>query len=123
MSEEDSDEVRENRIDTEIIVDAYGPEEQALGWHYYLDNALSCPLPARCIAQRLISPLGVGDEVEVLGMAPESQCEHEMFVVIRWDRSEGLAVPLSQLKVLDADDQTREAVQDWHYWVNRGYQL
>jgi Calcium binding len=29
--------VREDRIHNEAIVDAYGPEEQALGWYYYLD--------------------------------------------------------------------------------------
>jgi hypothetical protein len=28
---------RENRICEEIIVDAYGPEEQAMGWYYYLE--------------------------------------------------------------------------------------
>jgi hypothetical protein len=26
---------REERIAMEIIVDAYGPEEQAMGWYYY----------------------------------------------------------------------------------------
>lgn len=26
----------EERIEMEIIVDAYGPEEQAMGWYYYL---------------------------------------------------------------------------------------
>ena len=29
---------REERIEMEIIVDAYGPEEQAMGWYYYLDS-------------------------------------------------------------------------------------
>ena len=28
------DEERENRIHDEAIVDAYGPEEQAIGWYY-----------------------------------------------------------------------------------------
>lgn len=27
---------RDHRIMMEIIVDAYGPEEQAMGWYYYL---------------------------------------------------------------------------------------
>jgi len=31
---------RENRIAKEIIVDAYGPEEQAMGWYYYLQDTL-----------------------------------------------------------------------------------
>jgi hypothetical protein len=67
-------------------------------------------------------PLKVGDEVEVIGMPPEEECEHEMFVVMRWDR-EGLAVPLSQLEVIDADDETREAVEDWLYWSRKDYQF
>jgi hypothetical protein len=123
MSSIEYDEAREDRILMEVIVDAYGPEEQAMGWYYYLDAKLNFPFQAECIVQRLISPLRVGDEVEVLHMAPESECEHEMFVVMRWDRREGLAVPLSQLQVIHADEQTSEAVEDWHYWVNRGYQL
>ena len=33
MAKVKRDEVRENRIVDEIIVDAYGEEEQALGWY------------------------------------------------------------------------------------------
>lgn len=122
VSRVEKDKAREHRIEMEIIVDAYGPEEQALGWYYYLDEKINFPFLATCIAKRAISPLKVGDEVEVLRMAPEEECEREMFVMMRWKR-EGLGVPLSQLKVIHADDQTREAVEDWHYWVNRGYQF
>jgi hypothetical protein len=35
------DEEREERITNEIIVDAYGPEELAMGWYYHLE-------PHRC---------------------------------------------------------------------------
>lgn len=34
---------REERITMEAIVDAYGPEEQAMGWYYYLDEKLLSP--------------------------------------------------------------------------------
>ena len=64
----------------------------------------------------------LGDKVELIGMAPEDECEREIFATIRWER-EGLAVPLPQLQVIHGDDQTKEAVEDWHYWVNRGYQF
>jgi hypothetical protein len=47
----------------EIVVDAYGSEEQALGWYYYLDDTLQFPFTARCIARRATSPLQVGDDV------------------------------------------------------------
>ncbi len=30
---------REERITMEIIVDAYGSEEQAMGWYCYLDES------------------------------------------------------------------------------------
>ena len=74
------------------------------------------------ITKRAISPLRVGDEVEVIAMAPEKECEHEMFVMMRRERN-GIAVPLMQLELIHGNDQTREAIEDWHYWINRGYQF
>ena len=106
----------------EIVVDAYDEQERAMGWYYYLEGKLNFPFLARCTTRRSISPLKVGDEAEVIGMPPEEECEHEMFVVMRWDR-EGLAIPLSQLEVIDADDETREALEDWLYWSRKGYQF
>jgi hypothetical protein len=114
---------RENRITEEIIVDAYGPEEQAMGWYYYLEEKLHFPFRAKCIAEKPTSPLRKGDHVEIVRMAPEEECQHEMFVETRWERRT-LAVPLSQLKpIAEADEDTIEAVEDWHYWVNQGYTL
>ena len=40
MSKVQKDKVRENRISMEIVVDAYGPEEQAMGWYSYLYDTL-----------------------------------------------------------------------------------
>ena len=118
------DKQREFRIEMEIVVDAYGEGERAMGWYYYLDDKLQFPFTATCTANRAISPLRVGDEVEVMGMPGEDECSHEMFVSIRWDRKDGLAVPLSQLKPAgDADERTREAIADWHYWVRMGYEF
>lgn len=107
----------------EIIVDAYGPEEQAMGWYYYLEDKLQFPFKAICSAKRTISPLQLGDEVDILRMVPEEECESEMFVMTRWEK-DGLAVPLSQLTPIDTTDkQTTQAVEDWHYWVQMGYLL
>ena len=114
---------REERIVMEIIVDAYGPEEQAMGWYYYLEEKLQFPFTAVCSAKRAISPLQIKDEVDVLGMAPEDECENEMFVTIRWE-GDGLAVPLSQLIPINStDEQTKQAVEDWRYWVQMGYEF
>jgi hypothetical protein len=122
MEQPPRDEEREERITMEIIVDAYDTEEQALGWYYYLAAKLRFPFLTRCIAERAISPLRVADEVEVVGMAPEEECEHEMFVLTRWQRG-SLGVPLSQLEGVTVDEQTRQAIEDWQYWVARGYEL
>jgi hypothetical protein len=114
---------RERRIEMEIVVDAHDVEEQAMGWYYYLEEKLQFPFTATCVTERVTSPLHKGDEVEILGMAPKEECQHEMFVMMRWERR-GLAVPLSQVKpIADADEETREAVADWHYWVAQGYLL
>jgi Calcium binding len=71
MKRRSRDEEREQRITMEIVVDAYTPEEQAMGWYYSLEDRLHFPFVARCITQRSISPLQVGDEVKVVGTAPE----------------------------------------------------
>ncbi len=120
MERMEKDEARENRIHMEAVVDAYGPEEQAIGWYYYLDDRLAFPFEAQCFNERITSPLRVGEVVEVTNMAPADECEHDMFVEIQWqDRS--LAVPLYQLEGIAVDDGTEEAIGDWHYWINSGY--
>ena len=49
MAKSKRDPVREQRIHEEIIVDAYGPEEQAMGWHYYLEDKIPFPLKTNCV--------------------------------------------------------------------------
>lgn len=130
------DPARERRIYNDIIVDAYGSDEQAMGWYYYLESTLSFPFTARCVTIREVSPLEVGDEVEVIGMARETACSAEMFVKIRWNdrrsdcrekhgRQRGLAVPLIQLEALPrkSNAASRQAVADWRYWVQTGHQF
>jgi hypothetical protein len=123
MPDHSTDEEREERITMEIVVDAYGPEEQALGWYYYLEEKLQFPLTARCTAERATSPLRTGDEVEVVGMASEEVCEHDMFVMTRWGQDRTLAVPLAQLAGVNVDADTAQALGDWHYWIAQGYEL
>lgn len=116
------DEAREYRIAMEAIVDAYDAEEQALGWYYHLEEKMAFPFQATCTQERRTSPLRLGQTVEVMGMAPEAECAHEMFVDITWQKRT-LSVPLRQLTGLDVDDDTQEAIEDWRYWLDRGYQL
>ncbi|WP_088431536.1 calcium-binding protein [Halomicronema hongdechloris] len=112
----------EERITMQIVVDAYDPEEQAMGWYYYLQGTMQFPFTASCISKRRISPLKDGQTVEVVGMASEDECEREMFVEIDWE-GDTLAVPLIQLEAPAADEETQQAISDWHYWVNQGYEF
>ena len=114
------DPIREERIHDEAIVDANGPEEQAIGWYYYLENKIHFPFQAKCIGVKPASPLRKGQTVEVRRLASEDMCSSDMLVLIRW-QGRNMAVLLSQLEALDADGSTSEAISDWHYWVSQGY--
>ena len=122
MLEIKRDEEREYRISMEAIVDAYGPEEQALGWYYYLKEKLQFPFEAKCIRVRNISPLQIDETVKVIGMVDVYDCMAEMFVKIEWT-GRIFGVPLSQLTGIEVDSETEEAIADWHYWTGRGYLL
>jgi hypothetical protein len=116
------DEERERRIDYEITVDAYGPDEVAMSWHISIGDAMNTPFRARCRHERSVSPLREGEEVTVVGMTSEDECMSEMFVLIEWE-GRTFGVPLVQLEPIDADEETEQIVADWHYWVEAGYRI
>ena len=120
MKKPKKDLAREDRIHNQAIVDAYGPEERAMGWYYYPENQLRFPFQARCTVSKVVSPLSKGETVQVLHMAPEEARSADMLVLIRW-QGRTLAVPLSQLAAVKVDESTAEAIGDWHYWVAQGY--
>jgi hypothetical protein len=111
----------ENRIEMEIVVDAYNESERAMGWYYYLQDNLSVPFKAECILLVSTSPLKLGEIFEVIGMASEEICEYDMFVTIKWKNGETLCVPLKQLKGVNVDETTAQALNDWSYWISQGY--
>jgi hypothetical protein len=106
----------------EIVADAYDSEERAMGWYYYVSDNCKFPFKAKCVAARRISPLKVNDEVLVVGIAPDEECQREIFVDIQWDDRK-LSVPLSQLEGVDTDKETQQVIEDWHYWFKRGYEF
>ncbi len=122
MARIDEDKEREERIVMEIVVDAYDEEERAMGWYYYLEDKMRFPFNAKCIKERRISPLKRGEIMEVVGMAPEEDCEKEMFIEIKW-KGRNLGVPLCQLEGVRVDEETQEAINDWQYWTGRGYEF
>ena len=113
---------RERRIIDEIVVDAYGEEERAMSWFYYLEEKLAFPFKARCIAPRTISPLKKGEQIEVLALSEADDCMREMLVLVRF-AGRKLGVPLSQLEPVAPKGESRQAMEDWRYWVAMGYEF
>ena len=120
MVKQKENKTREQRIMNEATVDAYGEIERALGWYYYLEERIAFPFTGECIGKRGISLLRKDEQVEVIGMSDEDDCMHEMFVQIKWQGRE-MGIPLAQIKPLKVDKDTKEAIEDWHYWVTMGY--
>jgi hypothetical protein len=123
MSRVEYDEIREERIEMEIIVDAYNPAEQAMGWYYYLDNNLDFPFKAKWLNRGGKSS---DREVVVLEMSSEEECQNEMFVEVLYREGEAedeFSARLYDIEPMGADSNTQEAIADWHYWCDRGYEL
>ena len=120
MARRSKDAAREPRIHRDSIAEAAGPEEHATSWYTARAATLQVPVPATCTARRAVSPLEPGEECDVVGIAPEEECPHAMFVLLRW-RPHELAVPLHQGDGIQVEEDTQQALEDWHYWVERGY--
>ncbi|MGL5083630.1 MAG: calcium-binding protein [Microcoleaceae cyanobacterium] len=114
------DQAREERIDAEIIVDAYTEEEQVLGWYYYLQQKMGFPFKAKW----LIPSSPEGKEVEVVSMSPEEECIHEMYVQVLYhdpSSEDVFSARLAEIQPVEVDANTIEAIADWHYWVEMDY--
>ena len=112
----------EHRIEMDIIPDAHDREEQLMGWYYYFECKMVGPFKAKCIIKRVTSPLEVGEVVEVLSLASENDCHHEILVNILWGGRK-LAIPLVQLKGIGVAPDIKEAINDWHYWAGMEYEF
>lgn len=112
----------EERIENEIVVDAYGEYERATGWRCYLGDNLYFPFTAECVAEKRVSPLEKGEKVEVVGLIDDGDELGEIFVEINW-KNRTLGIPLDQIFPIDADEETVQAVETWHYWTARNYRF
>ena len=122
MKESKLDQVREERITYQIVVDAYNSEERAIGWHCHLEDNIKFPFRAKCIKEHSRSPLKKNEEVTVLEMGNADDCKFDMHVKVEWN-NRIFSIPLSQLSGISIDKDSTAAIEDWHYWVNRGYEF
>jgi Calcium binding len=117
------DQAREERITHDIVVDCYNESERFSGWCCYLEDKLKFPFRARCVVMDPVSPLKRGEEVEVIGLIGDDRpSPGGIFAQIRW-QGRKMGVPLAQLKGVEVDPETAEAIADWHYWCAQGYEF
>ena len=116
------DPAREYRIEMEIVVDAYDPVERMVGWICSIEDVLCNNVRCKCRKARSMSPLKVGDEVDVIEVGSEDDCVGEIFVFVQWNDRK-LTVPLEQLEPISGDPKAIEIIEDWLYWCLMGYEF
>jgi hypothetical protein len=116
------DGVREFRIANKILAAAQEGEEAALAWYYHLEEIFRAPFTARLRAPQSGAPLNEGDTLTVLELADVAACREQIMITADYN-GQPFTIPLAHLDPLDADEETTEAVADWHYWLARGYEF
>lgn len=125
------DEEREHRITYEITVDCYDKYEVSMGWYSYLLDHLNFPLKAqrRIASSSLKAPtpkLSKAEVVKIVGMSETGGFETDILVDIEYydgSQTDVTAIPLSQLQIVDGDDESIQAFEDWQYWIDQGNEL
>lgn len=116
------DEARELRI-ARLLGGAQDEYERIAAWYGYLQEQLRFPFQATCTLKTAGAALGLHGQVEVIDLADVDSWEDQVLVTLG-GVGDGLDVPLAQLTPLEASAAaTRQAVADWHSWVQRGYHL
>jgi hypothetical protein len=111
------EDLREERIASDVLLDTETDEERATAWYFYLDSRITFPFQA---------VLDGDEEVEVISLSVEEDCLDEMKAEVRYSDSFGeepFTALLVDLEPVDADDSSTEAVEDWQYWWERGNRL
>ena len=123
MTNRETDPIRENRIDYEIVVDAYDEAERAMGWYCYLQDKITFPFLARWKKKTKKTGVIAEKEVEVLSMASEEDCESNMYVEVAYigENDDTFTAKLSDIEAINPDPDTEEALADWQYWIDMNY--
>lgn len=124
----DEEPEREGRIYSEIIVDAYGDEEIATSWYYYLEEQLLFPFDAMVYTHRKFYPgtntsSDCSSRVHLLRLASLERCGmHQIWTM--GILSVGEEVPLHfflyDVHAVEPNEQRVQALSDWMYWNRNG---
>ena len=123
MANRETDPIRENRIDYDIVVDAYDEEERAMGWYCYLGDKITFPFSAKWKKTNKKTGAIAEKEVKVLDMASAEDCERNMYVEVTYidKQDDTFTAKLSDIEAINPYADTEEALADWQYWVDMDY--
>lgn len=116
------------KIDMEVIVDCYDDEEISSGWEAYMDDALVFPFKAR-IVNPVSCEIPVGEVVIVTDMIGFFDISGSVLwlkdsvdvikkMEVQWNNKE-YNVDIDDLKPLNNDIQTLEAIKNWNFWITK----
>jgi hypothetical protein len=109
---------RNNRIQNEILVDAYDDEEQAMSWFYYMQDNLDLPFKAvvrLSTKQKVVENITV-DVVELDPRAEQGKALRFGIVEKGSNRIQYI-YPNEIVKVISSEENL-EIINDWLFWSN-----
>ncbi|MEM6963361.1 MAG: calcium-binding protein [Bacteroidota bacterium] len=107
----------QERIENEIIVDAYGEEEVRVGWFTHMQDWLQFPFTAYTEIKKRDGNFEL-KEVEVLRMASDENFGKDIMMEVAFNEYIHLT-PLMKLSDIEAEEEPLEAIEDWQYWRKR----
>jgi hypothetical protein len=117
------DENRKDRIEDEVIVDCYDEYEVAMGWFYYLHDNLKLPFKASIVGDIKINSIQKGDIVivtEFINSDEDNVSIEDFIATVGIEKGEHIYdVPLENIKGIDCNNDTFNAIEDWRYWCEK----
>jgi len=110
------------RIDYKILVDCYDEYEQGQGWTLYLVDNITCPFTAEYsgTSKLSIAPNTLITVLELMNSEYDSEEDFEYFMaMVEAEIGDVIyEIPLADLKIVEANEKTEQAVEDWKYYIN-----
>jgi hypothetical protein len=109
------DEKREHRIRNEAIPDAFGEEEVAMSWYYYMAENLEFPIKAKV---KLRSRGGKTEEkaVKIVEIDPKSETSLTLRLGITEVKSDRVQyISPEEIVRINTSDENLEVLNDWLY--------
>ena len=112
----EKDAERDHRIHDEIIVDAYGDEEQAMSWYYYMEENMEFPMQAK-VKLRLRGGKTEEKAVKIVEIDPESETSLTLRLGITEGKSDRVQyISPEDIVSIQTSEGNLEVLNDWLYW-------